>query len=157
MSARGRLVLDLTLFAGFLIAFYPETTGLAIHEWLSLAVVSSVLAHVVINWDWTTRAARKLFVRLRAASRVNFVVDTALFLSAVTVSVSGVMVSRVVAGTLGLSMAPDLIWYSVHSISAWLTIGGLLVHFALHMKWAAGVVRKMVLRPQADGPSRKAR
>lgn len=49
---RMRLPIDLFMFAVFVAAYRPFTTGLALHEWLSLALVTPVLVHAVVNWDW---------------------------------------------------------------------------------------------------------
>ena len=39
MSARTRLLLDLAMFGVLLVAYNPAWSGLAVHEWLSVAVI----------------------------------------------------------------------------------------------------------------------
>ena len=135
MSKRSRLLLDLALLIGLLVANDPERTGLAIHEWLSITLVVPILVHLVINWEWTVQVTKRFFARLLSASRLNLVVDTALFASTVAVMVSGLAVSSVVAGFFGLTSGASPLWIAVHEISATGTIVTLLVHFALHGKW----------------------
>ena len=101
---------------------------------------------------------------------MNLVVDVALYLSTVTVMVSGFMVSRVIAGVLGLSATQDPLWYRVHSLSADAAIGVALLHTALHWRWflrvietrftgrsrAAAAARPTPARPTAARPLARA-
>ncbi|MHB9002633.1 MAG: DUF4405 domain-containing protein, partial [Coriobacteriia bacterium] len=122
MSKRSRLALDAALLVALLVAFYPAITGISIHEWLSLALIVPALLHLVINWEWVVRSARTLFGRLRAVSKVNFVVDVALFVSTVAVMLSGLLVSQVISSALGARITPSMLWHVVHSLSATSTI-----------------------------------
>jgi hypothetical protein len=132
---RTRLLVDVLLLTGFIAAAYPLRTGLPVHEWLNLALVGPALFHLVVNWDWVTKTLGKFFAKLRAASRVNLIVDVPLFVVAVTVMLSGFLVSRTVAAAVGHAFEPKPIWHYAHSYSAkafpWL-IG---THAVLHWKW----------------------
>lgn len=152
MSTRSRLVLDIATFAALLVAFNPERTGLAIHEWLSLAAIVPLLVHVIVNWDWTLRVASAFVDRLFHATRLNLLVDVALFVSSVAVMLSGLLVSQVVSGAFGLSAEPSAVWIAVHSVSADATIALLLIHFALHWRWIANAARRLV--PVDSAPNR---
>ena len=140
MTATKRLPLDAFMFAAFLAAYRPLTTGLSLHEWLAVALVTPILVHSVLNWDWAVRVTASFSRRLRAKTRVNLVVDVALYLSTVTVMVSGFMVSRVIAQVLGFSATQDPLWYRVHSVSADAAIGLALLHTALHWRWFLRVI-----------------
>jgi hypothetical protein len=143
MSARARLYLDLALFGALFVAYNPAWTGLAVHEWLSIAAIVPLLFHVIINWDQTLRILRRFAAIARATPKVNLIVDGVLFVAAVTVMLSGLMVSQAVAGALGIAIVPTALWASVHSISADATIMLLLVHFALHWKWIVNAARRL--------------
>ena len=152
MTARTRLLLDIMLLGGIVAAYYPRSTGLPLHEWLCLALAVPALVHLVVNWDWVVRVIGRFFGKARAGARVNLVVDVALFVTSVAVMVSGLMVSRVIAGALGFSPVPDLAWLRVHSLSADATIVLALTHFALHWRWVVRVVETRVLsRPTVPG------
>ena len=148
MTPRSRLLLDLALFGVLLVAYNPAWTGLALHEWLCAAAVAPLLFHLVINWDQTMRLAQRFAEHLRHTPRVNLIVDSALFVAAVGVTLSGFMVSRAIAGALGLVFTPSALWSSVHSFTADATIALLVVHFALHWKWITRVARRMA-RPSS--------
>jgi hypothetical protein len=155
MTARSRFLLDLGMFAALVSAFYPAWTGLAVHEWLSLALIIPLLVHTVINWEMTLRVVRAFFDRLLHTSRLNLVVDAALFVSGVAVMLSGLMVSQVVAGTLGLRTAASPMWVALHSVSADATIALLLLHLALHWRWVVSVAFRVIpARRRAITPTR---
>jgi hypothetical protein len=99
---------------------------------------------LVVNWEWTLAVARRFFQRLMSVSRLNLVVDVALFASTVAVMVSGLAVSSVLAGALGLASATNPLWVAVHAFSASATIVALLVHFALHGSWFAKTIASML-------------
>jgi hypothetical protein len=145
MSARSRLFLDVLLLAVFVAAYEPGRTGIPLHRWLCLALAIPALAHLVINWDWLLRVASSLAGRLRKVTRLNFAIDTGLFLSTVTVMVSGFMVSQVIGAVFGWTATTDPSWYRVHAYSADPTIVFMLVHLALHWRWVVRVVRTRVL------------
>jgi hypothetical protein len=141
MSNKTRLVLDIGLLLAFLVAFSPGATGISVHEWLSLAIGVPTLIHLVINWDWVVRVAGNVLGKIRATSRVNLAVDMALFVATITVMLSGLLVSQVIATSLGLALTPDAIWYAVHSASATISVVLLTIHFALHAPWAVRIAR----------------
>ena len=139
MSAGKRLALDAGLFIALLVAYYPARTGIAIHEWLSVAIIVPLLVHLVVNWDWTVRVISKFAERLRSTSRINLVVDICLFVSAVALMLSGLMVSQSIASVLGVAPAANAIWYALHSVTADVMVLLLLVHLGLHWRWIARV------------------
>jgi len=150
MSARARLALDAGLFATFLVAFSPAVTGISVHEWLSLAIIVPTLIHLVINTDWVIHTAANIAARLRRVSALNFAVDAVLFLATVTVMLSGLMVSQVIASALGVGGTASAIWHVAHSFSATAAMLLLVAHLALHIPWAARTVRRLSTASAAD-------
>ena len=155
MSVRGRLLLDLAMFGALLAAFNPGWTGLAWHEWLSVAVIVPLLYHLVINWDKVLRVMTTFAEKLWHGSRLDLVVDAALFVLAVTAMMSGLMVSQVVAPVLGVHLTPTSIWVSVHDWSADFTIVLLLVHTVLHWRWIYNCTLNFAGRVSGARPVRR--
>jgi len=83
-------------------------------------------------------------------------VDVALFMAAVTVTVSGLMVSQAISSALGFSVTATALWATVHSLSADATVLLLFAHFALHAKWMAKVLQTNLGRFDADPDARPA-
>ncbi len=151
MSVRNRLLLDVALFAAIVVAYAPAATGISIHEWLSVAIAVPFLLHLVVNWEWVIRFARNAFEKLTSASLLNGIIDLTLFVSAVTVVLSGFLISQVVARAFGIAVTSSAIWHSVHSLAADATIALLLLHFALHATWMASAFRGMLQRFDPQG------
>ena len=155
MSRRSRFFIDIALLIGLLVANDPARTGIAVHEWLSIALVVPLLVHLVINWEWTVHVTKRFFARLMSVSRLNLVVDVALFASTVAVMVSGFAVSSVLSGVLGFATSASPLWVAVHAASASATIIALLTHFALHAKWFAQTLAALLEgRAHATRPAR---
>jgi len=151
MSARERLVLDVGLFVALLVASNPAWTGLAVHEWLSIAVITPLLVHLVLNWDWAVKVAARFSRTLLATSRLNLVVDVILFVATVAVMLSGLIVSQTIAAFLGVSGATSAVWYALHSVSADTVIVLLAVHLGLHWRWIARVLGLLDTQRTASG------
>ena len=145
MTARERLALDLTVFAIVVAAANPVLTGIGLHEWLGMVLIVPALVHLIVNWEWVARAVSAFFGRIRTVARVNLIVDVGLFLSVIGVTLSGFMVIPGLASALGLQAAT--LWHPVHLITSDLTVGFTLLHFALHWKWVASVVRRILASP----------
>jgi len=149
MSARARLWLDLALFGALFLAYNPAWTRIAVHEWLSVIVIVPLLFHVIINWDQTLRILSRFAEIVRATPKVNIVVDAALFVAAVTVMLSGLLISQYVARAVGLTITPTAVWVAAHRWSADATMALLVAHFALHWRWIAKTAGKLG-RPRRD-------
>ncbi len=141
ISNRARLALDVGLFIALMVAFFPKATGIPVHEWLAALIIVPTLFHLVINWDWVKHTCARILEKLKTMSAINLLVDVALFLSAVTVMLSGFMVSQSIAGALGLTVVPSAAWHVAHSLSAKFSVLFMTVHLALHGRWIARVAR----------------
>jgi len=149
VSARARLLLDAGLFAALLAVNNPSWTGISAHEWLGIALITPLLVHLIVNWDWTVRTVLRFVDRARNASRVNLIVDTLLFLATVAVMLSGLVVSTTLPGLLGATTSPSVIWYALHSVSADATILLMLVHLGLHWRWIARTAGRLLSPEEA--------
>ncbi len=157
MSARTRILLDLGMFVALLAAYNPALTGLAIHEWLSIALIVPLLFHLIINWEWTVRVAATFLDRLLHASRLNLVVDVLLFVSSVAVMLSGLMISQAILPLLGLTATPSAAWVALHAVTADTTMALLLGHFVLHASWAVRALGIRRATPAAQTASAQRR
>ena len=152
MSAKTNLVLDAAIFAAFLIAFEPGLTGIAVHEWLSLAFFATLILHVVFHWEWVVKVTVQFFRKLFHSSRFNYLVDAALLVAFVLVMLSGILISRSVLSELGFQVAASPGWRFVHSSSANAVIFLVGLHFALHWKWIVSTIKRYLVSTFARRP-----
>jgi hypothetical protein len=141
------LLLDAAIFVAFLLALDPRLTGIATHEWLSLAAGAAVVVHLLWHWEWIAGVTRRFFGRTSAAARLNYVVDALFFIDLAVIMFSGIMVSQAILPALGLTAPAGSFWRILHSLSADWAVILVAVHTALHWKWIVNAVKRYVLRP----------
>lgn len=147
MSVKTNLIVDSLILAAFLIAFEPSLTGIAIHEWLSLAFAATLIIHVLLHWDWVIQVGVKFFHKLFHSSRLNFIIDAILFVAFTLVMLSGILISRTILPTLGIQVVESRFWRFLHSWSADVTVFILALHFALHWKWIVNTFKRYLVNP----------
>jgi cytochrome b len=50
-------------------------TGLVLHEWLGLAMVGMVFAHLLLSWSWIASLSRRMFRKQSARTRINYLLN----------------------------------------------------------------------------------
>jgi len=145
---KTNILLDAGILIAFLIAMEPRFSGISIHEWLSVALAATIVIHLLLHWKWIIEIGAHFFQKLWHASRLKFVVDSLLFIDFVAVMMSGILISRVVLPTLGLSITgTDREWRMLHSLSADAALLLVGLHFALNWDWVVCMVKRMVITP----------
>jgi hypothetical protein len=147
MASQERLGLDLIALLLIIVAANPAISGVTLHEWVGGIAGLLFVLHMVLNWGWVWAAVNRFFQRIRMVSRLNLVVDAALFVSVVAVTLSGVLVIPGFASYLSLTISPA--WFTLHLASSNLTIIFLALHTVLHTDWIYRTAHEMIApRPQ---------
>ncbi len=144
MRATTNLVLDTVLGLAFFVAANPPVVGLAVHEWFGLAFGAAIVAHLVLHWEWMVATTSGLFAGGGSGRRLNYAVDAFLFVALTAAVLSGVMISKFVLTSLGLSSQPTRAWREIHSLAANASIAAMGVHLGLHWNWIALNVPRLV-------------
>lgn len=149
MSTKTNLTLDIAIFSAFLVASNPALTGLAVHEWLGVSFAAALVAHLLFHWDWIANLTKTFFKKLMHVSRLNFVVDSLLFVAMTAAMLSGLMIPRNVLPAFGVQLDASRAWRSIHSLSANASLIFVALHFALHWSWVVTNVRRYITTPLA--------
>ena len=75
------LYLDIALVVGFLITMEEKLTGAALHEWLGVALGASLLAHLLLHWNWIVAVTQRFFQKIPWSARINYILNAALFIA----------------------------------------------------------------------------
>ena len=136
------LYLDLALVVGFLITMEEKLTGRTLHEWLGVALGVSLVVHLLLHWDWIVAITRRIFKKRPWSTRLNYILDMALFVAFTLIIFSGLMMSESVIGILGLHGSRDHFWKMLHSTATntVLVLAGL--HIALHWQWVVKAFKR---------------
>jgi hypothetical protein len=144
---RTNLLVDKAIFVAFLVALDPRMTGFAIHEWLSIALAGALIAHLLLHWQWLAAVTRRFLGRLAPQQRLNYFVNTLLFIDVTLIIFSGLMISEHALPLLGIATQHGGIWRNLHGQAANMAVIILGLHVALHWKWIVSTYNRYVLRP----------
>ena len=139
--------LDVTLLVSVCALQTVPFTGLVLHEWLGLAMVAMVLAHLLLAWSWIATQSRRLFAAQSARARVNYLLNLSLFAAVTAVIFSGILISqRAIPALTGTKAAPDMDWRwdTLHNRFSDYVILLSGLHLAINWDWALAAVQKVL-------------
>lgn len=128
-------------------------TGLIIHEWLGLAMIGMLCAHLLFSWSWISSNSRRLFGSQTIRTRINYVLNLSLFAATVAVIFSGIQISQKAIPVLTGSKAAETMdwrWDALHNdfANAVLMLAGF--HVAMNWEWALAAGQKIFRRVLDD-------
>lgn len=142
-SNKTKLLLDIVTFLAFLIAMDPRFSGIAVHEWLALALAGTIIVHLLLNWEWIASVTRRLFVKATNGARINYVLNWLLFIDGILIMLSGMMISEAAMPALGISLPENFAWRRLHDMSANLALIILGLHLAMHWTWIVTTFKRV--------------
>lgn len=158
-TTKLNLFLDIVIALAFVVELEEHFTGLRIHELLGLAFGAAFILHIVLHWRWIVSLTRHFFQKVFHESRLNYMLNIALFIDMLVATVTGILISR----TLGLGIALDaqtrMTSQRLHILSSEITLVIVGLHVAMHWKWIATNARKYLfsvklLRHKAETAAR---
>lgn len=148
-QTKTKLWLDLLIFVVFLIAMEPHSSGLAIHEWLTLSAMAAMIVHLLLSWEWITEITSRFFGKLGTQNRINYIMNWLFFIDGTLLMVSGIMISEVAIPAMGIKLPLGFAWRRLHDISANTALVLLGLHTALHWGWIVTTFNKYLVQPIA--------
>jgi hypothetical protein len=143
------LFVDIAIFLAFLVAMAPHFSGIAVHEWLSIALGAAIVTHLLLHWQWIVEVIRRFFGKLQWSARVNYVLNALLFVDVTVVIFTGLMISEAALPQLGIHLTPGGAWRMLHTLTANLFVPLIGLHVALHWQWIFNTVKRLVVRQPA--------
>jgi cytochrome b len=141
--------LDLTLLASVCALQTVSFTGLVLHEWLGLAMVGMVLAHLLLAWSWIASTSRRLFAAQSVRARINYLLNLSLFAGVTAVIFSGILISqKAIPALTGTKAAPDMDWRwdTLHNQFSQFVLLLAGFHLAINWDWALAAAEKLFRR-----------
>ena len=133
-------IIDAVLFGGFLVALWLDLTGLAVHQWLGIAVGALAGYHLVAHWSWVRAVTGRFFGRTSKQSRQFYAVDAGLAVGFVAIAVTGLAIST----WLDLSLTSYAVWRNVHVLASVATLALVVAKIGLHWRWIVSVARRRI-------------
>ena len=138
MNRQGRnWLIAAALAAGYLALLELEITGLAVHQWLGLAIGALAGYHLLAHGPWLKVVIGRFFGRTSNQARCYCVVDGALLVGFLAIGVTGLAISTL----LELPLANYLLWRDVHVSASFATLGLIVLKVGLHWRWIAANAR----------------
>jgi hypothetical protein len=134
------LFLDIVIALAFAAEMQYRFLGMRNHELLGLAFGVGIAVHLVLHWQWIVGVTKRLFKSLLHQSGLNYLLNLALLVDIVVVTVSGILISK----TLGLNISADHSWESIHKIASNLSLLIVALHVAVHWQWIATSSQKYI-------------
>jgi hypothetical protein len=151
---RTKLILDISTFAALLLVMDPRTSGIAVHEWLAIALSGAVIVHLLLNWNWIAELTRRIFTKGLNGSRTNYILNWLMFIDGILIMLSGIMISESVIPAFGLSLPMNFTWRGLHDMSANIAMLLMGLHITLHWNWIVStfgrLFRRRVSNPAAS-------
>lgn len=145
--SKTNLILDIAMFAAFLVAGAPHFTGLAVHEWLGMAFGAGIVTHILLHTQWIIATATRFFAPMQRRQRFYAILNIALVIDIALIIVSGILISKVALPALGIQLARSFGWRGMHHTSANLFTPLVLTHVIAHWKWIVDTGRRYLIQP----------
>ena len=152
---KAKLWVDLLIFVVFLIAMDPFSTGIAVHEWLTIASMAAIVTHLLLNWQWLAVVTRRFFSKLALRARLNYILNLFLFIDGVLIMLTGIMISEAAMPALGIRLPEGFAYRSLHDTVANLFVLLLGLHTALHWDWIVRTLKRYFVQPFTRLKARK--
>lgn len=134
-KTRNKIITDLVVAATTIVVISEKLTGETIHEWLGVAALAAILTHLLLSFDWFATVTRRFLQKQSLQTRLNYILSIALFVAMTVAFYSGLMISKAVLPTLGITITGGMGWKSLHSLSADASLYIIGLHLALNWKW----------------------
>jgi hypothetical protein len=139
------LTVDIAIFVAFLIAMAPRFSGLVIHEWLSIGFGAALFVHLLLHWQWIVEITKRFFRTTTWMARINYVLNSLLFIAMTVVMLSGILISEIALPSLGISVGETFAWRRIHEMSADWSVFLIGAHVALHWQWIWNALKRYVV------------
>jgi hypothetical protein len=137
----------------FIFLGLTRQTWINIHEWVGLVMLIGAGVHIALHWKWISCIADRFFKKLARQARLNFSLDSLLFVAFFLASLSGLVAWLLLpsggyqggrnpyynATLLGLTRHG---WNDLHLYAGLAIIAVFAVHLALHWNWLVCVARR---------------
>jgi hypothetical protein len=126
-----------------------------IHNWAGLAMLIGIILHLILHLPWITCVIKRFFGRLARQARLNFSLDSLMFVVFFLVSLSGLVAWLVLPsggyqggrnpfyGATLFSLTRHE-WNDIHLWASLALIAILAIHLVLHWRWVVCTLRRYI-------------
>jgi hypothetical protein len=134
---------DLILFAGFIVTFFLDLTGVELHQWIGIFAGALAAYHLLIHREWIAAVSQRFFTNTSNRSRMYYLLDAVLLAGFTLIVGTGLVIST----WLNLALGNYQGWLTVHIVASISTLVALVVKLGLHWRWIARAAQNAVSQP----------
>jgi hypothetical protein len=123
--------LDFLVLAAFLLSFFLDFTGVALHQWLGVGLFLMVLLHLANHFSWVTCVFDNFFGKTSNRARLYALIDSVLFSGFLMIVFTGLVIST----WLKLYFTNYEAWVRVHVFASIGTLLVAVIKIGLHWRW----------------------
>jgi hypothetical protein len=135
--------IDLVLLGLFWISFFPDLTGLGLHEWLGIAAIALAAVHLIAHWTWVECVTLRFFSQTSSQARIYYTADLGVLLGFLMILITGLLIST----WLDLPLYDFAAWTHIHLLVSVFTLGMVVLKLILHWRWISCAVRRYAFGP----------
>src|SRR5665213_2154980 len=121
-------------------------SGFKYHEWIGIAFIAPFILHILVSWSWITTTWKRALDNPEPRARINFLLNTALFVMMIVVVVSGLVISEYVLPAVGVQPPRTQAWEQLHNFTSSLIAPVVALHLALNWNWIKRALRRYLAR-----------
>lgn len=134
---------DALLFAGLIVSFFLDFTGVGLHQWIGVFIGALAIYHLLTHWGWVSSVTQRFFGAASGKARLFYLVDAAVLSGLALIAGTGLVIST----WLDLSLSNYEAWLAVHISFSIATLMATVLKLGLHWRWIASTTRKIVAQP----------
>ena len=132
-------VVDALMYAGFLLCFFTNVTGLELHQWLGVAGGALAAYHLVTHWAWVRAVTCRLLGRTSGQARLYYLLDAGVLAGLAVITTTGIVIST----WLDLPLPDYAVWKDLHVLASVVTLLLLAVKLGLHWRWIVRTAKQV--------------
>ena len=110
--------------------------GITFHEIAGLCICLFYILHKALNWTWIKETTKRLFGKISAKRRLNYIMDVLLLIGFTLIIMSGMAISKTIDFSwLGFDREHQMIYRSMHTSVSMIVIIIAGIHVGLHWDW----------------------
>jgi hypothetical protein len=142
-------LIDAALFVGFLLSFWLELTGVALHQWLGIAIGVGAGYHLLAHWTWVKAVTGRFFKQTSNQACLYYVIDATVLIGLALMITTGLVIST----WLNLTLTNYSSWWTVHVIASLATLAAVVVKIGLHWRWIVSTARRYIFTASSARPN----
>lgn len=136
-SVKFKFIHNIFLLIAFLFLMDDKSfLGEWFHEIAGLVICIFYILHKALNWSWIKETTKKLFGKIPAKRRLNYIMDVLLLIGFTLIIMSGMAISKTIDFSwLGFDRDHQMIYRSMHTSVSMIVLIIAGIHIGLHWDW----------------------